>query len=60
MRNEADGSVLLEVQGASEEVHRTLDEIRSALEGIIDREEATPIADTGEGFGFEIERSGGA
>lgn len=56
VRNEADGSVLMEVQGEAGEVERCLAALRERMEGFIRREEAE-VAGVVEGErGFGIER----
>lgn len=56
VRNEADGSVSLVLEGSEKDVERALGEIRSTMRGFIGREEIEP-ADEGERLeGFEVRR----
>jgi acylphosphatase len=54
VRNEPDGSVLMEVQGDAAEVSATLDTLRQAMARNIQAEHAAPITDIPAEAGFVI------
>ncbi|HMN40646.1 MAG TPA: acylphosphatase [Phycisphaerales bacterium] len=56
VRNEDDGSVLLEVQGDASAVRRVLHEIAREMERFIRLADETTIADLPDERGFEIAR----
>ena len=55
VRNDPDGTVLLEIQGKPNHVDAALAEIRRAMGRSIASEDAVAIADAGEEIGFQIE-----
>jgi acylphosphatase len=55
VRNEPDGSVALEVQGASADVDRVLAEVQRQFLGFITDEERAAIADVAEHAGFVVQ-----
>ncbi len=56
VRNESDGSVLMEVQGAAADVERVLAGIRSTMGRNIQSEDAAAIADVSGEPEFEVHR----
>ncbi|MEZ6232827.1 MAG: acylphosphatase [Phycisphaerales bacterium] len=56
VRNEADGGVLLEVQGDSGEVAGFREALRQRMRHNIEREDADDVAEAGDEAGFEVRR----
>jgi acylphosphatase len=56
VRNEPDGSVLLEIQGDPHAVQGALTDIRKAMAGNIRNEQTTPLPDAPGETGFDILR----
>jgi len=56
VRNEPDGSVRMEIQGARGEVDAVLDELRAAMEGRIRHEAESPAAVDGTETEFTVRR----
>jgi len=56
VRNEADGSVCLEVQGTAPEVEGFLDELRRSMEGLIAGETSAKVAPEPGEQSFEVRR----
>ena len=54
VRNEPDGSVLMEIQGTSEHVHAALDELRVTMSRHIHSETPLPLADSPGELDFQI------
>ena len=54
VRNEPEGSVLMEIQGSSENVHAALEELRSTMAHHIQAETPLPLADSPGEHGFRI------
>lgn len=54
VRNESDGSVVLEVQGVGQAVERFLGEVRQSMTGMIEREASDPVTVVGAERGFSI------
>lgn len=54
VRNEPDGSVLMEVQGDREHIETLLDNIRTLMDALIDGQDQTPIEDIQDQTGFHI------
>jgi acylphosphatase len=56
VRNEPDGSVLLEVQGATAAVDAYLDAVRDAMAGCVRSESRAPVATINGETGFHVRR----
>lgn len=54
VRNESDGSVVLEVQGEGQSLERFLGELRQSMTGLIEREDSDPVTVVGAERGFSI------
>lgn len=54
VRNEPDGSVLLEIQGTSENVHAALEDLRVKMARSIRSEDTLPLADSPGELDFQI------
>lgn len=56
VRNEPDGSVLLEIQGEEPEIEAALASLRDRMSRLITREDAEALPPVGNESGFRIER----